>query len=109
MIVSGLPGGLDDKESPCHAGDAGLIPGLGRSPGEREWQPTPVFLPGEFHGQRSLAGYSPWSPRELDTIERLTLSDVLGIIIALTSYYSAFPEAIIIIFVSGLLFNLNSE
>ena len=34
----------------------GSIPGLRRSPGEREWQPTPVFLPGEFHGQRSLVG-----------------------------------------------------
>ena len=34
-----------------------MIPGLGRS---RKWQPTPVFLPGEFHGKRSLAGYSPW-------------------------------------------------
>ena len=44
--------------------------------------------------------YSPWSPRELDTTERLILSDVLGIIIALKSYYSAFPETIIIIFVS---------
>ena len=31
----------------------------------REWQPTPVFLPGEFHGQRSLVGYSPWSGKEL--------------------------------------------
>ena len=33
----------------------------------REWQPTPVFLPGEFHGQRSLAGYSPWGCKESDT------------------------------------------
>ena len=39
--------------------DAGWIPGFGRSPEERPWQPTPVFLPGEFHGQRSLVGYSP--------------------------------------------------
>ena len=31
----------------------------------REWQPTPVFLPGEFHGQGSLVGYSPWSGKEL--------------------------------------------
>ena len=38
----------------------------------RNWQPTPVFLPGEFHGQRSLAGYSPWGRKELDTMERLT-------------------------------------
>ena len=42
--------------------------------GPREWQPTPVFLPGEFHGQRSLAGYSPWDQKELDTTERLSLA-----------------------------------
>ena len=35
----------------------------------RKWQPTPVFLPGESHGQRSLAGYSPWGRKELDTTE----------------------------------------
>ena len=40
-------------------GDAGLIPGWGRSPGEGHGKLTPVFLPGESHGQRSLAGYSP--------------------------------------------------
>ena len=50
-----------DNPSP---GDLGLVLGLGRSPGRRERQPTPVFLPGEFHGQRSLLGYSPWGHRE---------------------------------------------
>ena len=40
-------------------GDAGLIPGWGRSPREGHGKLTPVFLPGESHGQRSLAGYSP--------------------------------------------------
>ena len=40
----------------------------------RERPPTPVFLPGEFHGQRSLAGYSPWGHKELDTTKRLTLT-----------------------------------
>ena len=39
--------------------------------------PTPVFLPGKFHGQRSLAGYSPWGYKESDTTERLTLSKKL--------------------------------
>ena len=39
----------------------------------RAWQPTPVFLPGESHGQRSLAGYSLWGHKELDTTEQLTL------------------------------------
>ena len=41
----------------CNAGDLGSIPGPGRN--RREWQPTPVFLPGKFHGQRSLVGSSP--------------------------------------------------
>ena len=41
-------------------------------PLERKWQPTPVFLFGEFHGQRSLVGYSPWCRRESDTSERLS-------------------------------------
>ena len=43
----GFPGGSDDKESTSNVGDVGLIPGLGRFP-QRAWQPTPVFLPGEF-------------------------------------------------------------
>ena len=48
------------KNLPASAGDAGSIPGLERFPGGgRAWQPTPVFLPGESHGQRSLVGYSP--------------------------------------------------
>ena len=56
----GLSGGLDSKESSSNPRDQGLIPGLRRSPGERKWQPLPVSLPGESHGQRTLAGYSPW-------------------------------------------------
>ena len=50
--------------------DAGLIHGSGRSPGVG-WQPTPVFMPEESHGQRSLAGYRPWGHRELDTTEAI--------------------------------------
>ena len=38
----------------------------------RAWQPTPIFLPGESHGQRSLAGYSPWGHKESDVTERLS-------------------------------------
>ena len=68
----GFPGGSDGKESVCNARDPGSIPGSGRSPGER--QPTPVFLPGESHGQRRLMSYDPWSRRESDTTERQTLS-----------------------------------
>ena len=44
-------------------------PWVKKIPWRRVWQPTPVFLPGESHGQRSLAGYSPWGRKELDTTE----------------------------------------
>ena len=56
----GFPGVSDSKESACNAGDPGLIPGLGRSPGEGNGKSTPASLPGKSHGQRSLMGYSPW-------------------------------------------------
>ena len=56
----GCPGGSDSKESAYNAGDPDLIPESGRFPWRRKRQPTPVLLPGESHGQRSLAGYSPW-------------------------------------------------
>jgi len=55
------------------AGDEGYIgsiPGLGRPPPRRRaWQPTPAILPGESHGQKSLAGYSLWSHKESDMTE----------------------------------------
>ena len=51
------------------AGDLGSIPWIGKIPWRREWLPTPVFLPGEFHGQRSLIGYSPRGRKESDRTE----------------------------------------
>ena len=50
----------------------GFDPWVGKIPWRREWQPTPVFVPGEFHGQRSLAGYSPCGHNEFDITEQLT-------------------------------------
>ena len=48
---------------------------LGREdPLEKEWQPTPVFLPGKFHGLRILVGYSPWGLKESDMTEQTSLS-----------------------------------
>ena len=67
-------GGSDGKESACNAGNLGSIPRLGRSPGEGNGNPTPVFLPGESYGQKSLVGYSPWIHKVLDTTEQFTLS-----------------------------------
>ena len=69
FLHRGFSGGSDGKESACNVGDMSSIPGLGRSPGEGEWLTTPVFLPGEFQGQRSLAGYSPRGQKGLDMTE----------------------------------------
>ena len=55
-----------------NARDPGSIPRFGRYPGKGKWQPTQVFLPGEFHGQGSLASYSPWGCKESDITEQLT-------------------------------------
>ena len=52
----------------------GLDPWVGKIPWRREQLPIPVFLPGEFHGQRSLAGYSPWGSKGSDTTEWLSIS-----------------------------------
>ena len=49
----------------------GFDPWVEKIPWRRKWQPIPVFLPGEFHGQRSLVGCSPWGRWESDTTERL--------------------------------------
>ena len=49
-------------------------PWVRRIPWRRKWQPTPVILPEKYHGQRSLAGYSPWSHKESDTTEQLNKS-----------------------------------
>ena len=65
MSRKGFPSGSVVKIPPANAGDPDSIPGrlIGKIPWRRKWQPTPVFLPGKFHGQRSLAGYSPWDHR----------------------------------------------
>ena len=61
----GFPVGSDGKESAGNVGDLDSIPGLGRSPGEGN--SYPLQYSGESHGQRSLAGYSPWGHKESDT------------------------------------------
>ena len=62
----------DGKESAYNAGDLGSISGSGRKiPWGREWLPTPVFLPGELRGQRSLVGCSPWGLKKSKRTERL--------------------------------------
>ena len=50
-----------------------MDPWVGKICWRKEWLPTPVFWPGEFHGERSLGGYSPWGGKELDTTDQITV------------------------------------
>ena len=68
----GFSVGSDSKESACNAGDLSLIPGLGRF--FEKGNVYPLFLPGESHGQRRMAGYSPWGYKESDMTEQLTFT-----------------------------------
>ena len=61
-LFGGFPGGTSGKEPACQhrrLKRCGFDPWVGKIPWRRKWQPTPVFLPGEPHGQRSLAGCGP--------------------------------------------------
>ena len=67
----GFPGGTR-KKPPANTGDM-RVRSLGRKiPWRRAWQPSPLSLPGESHGQRSLVGYSPWGRKESDTTAQLS-------------------------------------
>ena len=77
----GSPGRASGKQNAnANAGDirCGFDLWAGKNPWRRAWQPTPVFLPGESHGQRSLVGYSPWGHKELDTTEVTSHTCILG-------------------------------
>ena len=71
-VFLGFPGGSDSKESTCNAGDLGLIPGLGRSPRGEHGNPLQYSCLENPHGQRSMAGYSPWGHKESDSTEQLS-------------------------------------
>ena len=61
----GFPGGSVLKDLPANAGDTSRIPGSGRHPWRRKWQPIPVFLSAKSHGQRSLVGFRPWDRKRV--------------------------------------------
>ena len=91
--LKGFPGGTVVKNPPANAGDArdtGSV--LGEEiPWRRKSLPTPVFLSGKFHRQRSLAGYSPWGHKESDTIEHACMKQresFCGITLLYRSHWS---------------------
>ena len=72
--ASGFPGDSDGTESACNVEDLGSIPGMGRSPGEGKGYPLRYSFLQNPHGQSSLAGYSPWGHKELDTTKGLSIA-----------------------------------
>ena len=72
QFLLGFPDGSDGKETAHNVGDLGLISRIGKIFWRRECLSTLIFLPGEFHGQRTLVGYSSWGYKESDMTERLT-------------------------------------
>ena len=71
ILLRGLPWWLRGYIVCLQCGRSGFDPWVGKIPWRRKWQPTPVFLPGESHGQRSLVGYSPWGRKVSGTTEQL--------------------------------------
>ena len=85
--INGFPGGAVVKNLPANEEElkrCGFDPWVGNIPWRRKWQPTPVFLSGNFHGQRSLVGYSQWGCKELDTTKHNTHTQVINRMIKYT-------------------------
>ena len=83
MCIRGLSWWLRWKRIYLQCGRPGFDPLVRKIPWRRAWQPTPVFLPRESHGQRSLAGYSPWGCTESDTTEMTKQQQQLVVVLLL--------------------------
>ena len=81
LSSGGFSGDSDGKESTCQCRRFKRLrfnPWVGKIPWRKKQKPTPVFLPGKFRGQRSLAGYSPRGRKESDMTERLHSLQLIG-------------------------------
>ena len=70
-MVKNLAANVEDIQDRC-----GFNPWVRKIPWKMKWQPTPVFLRRESHGQRRLVGYSPWGHKESDTVEQLSMHPI---------------------------------
>ena len=86
----GFAGDISGKESAANAGDAD--PWDGKIPWKTKWQPIPIFLPGNSHGKRSFAGYSPCGHRYLDTTEWLNTAHRSGLKIEFIHLFECSPQ-----------------
>ena len=106
-IYMGFPGSSAGKESACNEGDLDSIPGLGRCPGGGHGNPFLYFYLENPHGQRSLAGYSPWGRKESDTTERLSTVYIYMYVCMCVYMYFLFQVLLIIGYYKILAKSLN--
>ena len=106
----GFPGGNNGKEPACQCRRpkrCRFNPWVRKIPWRRAWQPTPVFLPGESHGQRSLVGYRPWSCKELEITEATKHAYIDFPLNFISSYYLlVYRNAIDLFMLTSMLVNL---
>ena len=88
------------KNPPANAGDLGFSPWVGKISWNRKWQPAAVFLPGEFHGQRNLAGYSLWGHKELDTTEHECTHTLIYIYNSWWNYVACIDHMVFLVLVA---------
>ena len=99
-ICRASPVALVVKNLPASAGDSrehGFDPWVGKVPWRRAWQPTSVFLSGESHGQSNVAGYSPQSHKELDTLKQYS-THAYSVLISQLLHSPTFPQVAISLF-----------
>ena len=91
-LLNGLPWWLRWQRIRLQYRRPGFNPWVGKIPWRRGWLPTPVSLSGEFHGQRSLVGYSPRGLKELDMSERLSKTTCLSVLGIISSSKQSRPQ-----------------
>ena len=89
-----LPRWLSGKEFTCQCRRCGFDPWVRKTSWRGKCQPTPVFLPGESHHLRKLAGYSPWGRNELDITERIHFISLSILEINISSYVCVYARVI---------------
>ena len=89
---AGLPCWLSSKQSSFQCRRHEFNPWVRKFPFRKKWKPTPAFLPGKSHRQRSLVGYSPWGHKESDTTEQLSTAQLMNVSDKLVVFCGSEPD-----------------
>ena len=105
-LLLGLPWGLRWERICLQRGRPRFSIWVRKIPWRSEWLPTPIYLPGESHGQRSLAGYNPWSCKEVDTTEQFTLFHIASKALLFPHHLKPFALYLLFIYFLAALFSM---